>query len=108
MAADVIKHLVTQAFPLYDPKYTGGRSHRGKCRSRSRNKGCKLRDISLFCHCPKKVVYFTIKRYCGSGLEAIAIASAKIHAGIADCIIAGGTESMSLVPKTGYKNGIEF
>jgi len=45
----------------------------------------------------------TVNRYCGSGLETIALATAKIKAGMADCIIAGGTESMSLVPTVGYK-----
>jgi acetyl-CoA acyltransferase len=50
----------------------------------------------------------TINRYCGSGLEAIAIASAKIHAGLADCIIAGGTESMSLVPVMGWKTALNY
>ncbi len=46
---------------------------------------------------------FTINRYCGSGLEAIAIATAKIQSGMAHCIIAGGTESMSLVPTAGWR-----
>lgn len=46
---------------------------------------------------------FVLNRYCGSGLEAIAIATAKIQAGLADCIIAGGTESMSLVPTAGWR-----
>ena len=45
----------------------------------------------------------TVNRYCASGLETIAIASAKIRTGQADCIIAGGTESMSLVPTAGWK-----
>lgn len=45
----------------------------------------------------------TINRYCASGLETIAIAHAKISQGMADCIIAGGTESMSLVPTSGWK-----
>ncbi len=45
----------------------------------------------------------TVNRYCGSGLEAIAIATAKIQMGFADCIIAGGTESMSLVPTAGWR-----
>jgi len=45
----------------------------------------------------------TVNRYCGSGLEAIAIAVAKIRAGMGHCYIAGGIESMSLVPMTGYK-----
>jgi len=49
------------------------------------------------------VAGFTINRYCASGLESIAIASAKIRTGMADCIIAGGTESMSLVPTAGWK-----
>ncbi|SDX10533.1 acetyl-CoA acyltransferase [Hydrobacter penzbergensis] len=46
---------------------------------------------------------FTINRYCASGLESIAIATAKIRTGMADCIVAGGTESMSLVPTAGWK-----
>jgi len=45
----------------------------------------------------------TVNRYCGSGLETIAIATAKIQSGFADCIIAGGTESMSLVPTAGWR-----
>lgn len=45
----------------------------------------------------------TVNRYCGSGLETIAIATAKIQNGMADCIIAGGTESMSLVPTAGWR-----
>jgi acetyl-CoA acyltransferase len=45
----------------------------------------------------------TINRYCASGLESIAIATAKIRAGMAECIIAGGVESMSMVPTAGWK-----
>jgi acetyl-CoA acyltransferase len=45
----------------------------------------------------------TVNRYCASGLETIAIATAKIRMGMAECIIAGGTESMSLVPTSGWK-----
>jgi len=45
----------------------------------------------------------TVNRYCASGLETIAIATAKIRCGMADCIIAGGTESMSMVPASGWK-----
>src|SRR5213083_970575 len=44
-----------------------------------------------------------VNRYCASGLETIAIATAKIRMGMADCIIAGGTESMSMVPTAGWK-----
>lgn len=50
----------------------------------------------------------TINRYCASGLEAIAIATAKIKAGMADCIIAGGVESMSLVPTAGWKTSPSY
>ncbi len=45
----------------------------------------------------------TVNRYCASGLETIAMATAKIRAGMAECIIAGGTESMSFVPAAGWK-----
>ncbi len=50
-----------------------------------------------------EVAGITINRYCASGLESIAIATAKIRTGMADCIIAGGTESMSMVPTAGWK-----
>ena len=45
----------------------------------------------------------TVNRYCASGLETIAIATSKIRMGMAECIIAGGTESMSMVPTAGWK-----
>ncbi len=51
----------------------------------------------------KDVPGMTVNRYCASGLETIAIATAKIRCGQADCIIAGGVESMSLVPTAGWK-----
>lgn len=51
----------------------------------------------------KDIAGITINRYCASGLESIAMATAKIRCGMADCIIAGGTESMSMVPTAGWK-----
>lgn len=57
---------------------------------------------------PKSVSGITINRYCGSGVEAIAMAAAKIHAGMAECIVAGGTESMSLVPTMGWKTALNY
>jgi acetyl-CoA acyltransferase len=45
----------------------------------------------------------TVNRYCASGLETIGMATAKIQSGMADCIIAGGAESMSFIPMGGYK-----
>ena len=61
------------------------------------------RLISLMGLDTDQVPGVTVNRYCASGSEAIAIASAKIQAGMADCIIAGGTESMSYIPMGGYK-----
>ncbi|MDN3657687.1 acetyl-CoA C-acyltransferase [Ferruginibacter paludis] len=50
----------------------------------------------------------TINRYCASGLESIAMATAKIRTGMAECIIAGGVESMSMVPTAGWKTSPSF
>jgi len=61
------------------------------------------RLISLIALDTDKVPGMTVNRYCASGLETIAIASAKVHSGIADCIIAGGVESMSLLPMGGWR-----
>jgi acetyl-CoA acyltransferase len=61
------------------------------------------RLISLLALNTDKVPGMTVNRYCASGLETIAIASAKIKAGMANCIIAGGAESMSLIPMGGWK-----
>lgn len=61
------------------------------------------RLISLLALDTDKVPGMTVNRYCSSGLETIAIATAKIKAGMADCIIAGGVESMSLIPMGGWK-----
>ncbi|MCB0401014.1 MAG: acetyl-CoA C-acyltransferase [Flavobacteriales bacterium] len=61
------------------------------------------RLISLMGLQTEKVPGMTVNRYCSSGLETIAIAAAKINAGLADCIIAGGVESMSLIPMGGWR-----
>jgi len=61
------------------------------------------RWISMRSNLPMEIPGVTVNRYCGSGIETISMAVSKIKAGLADCIIAGGTESMSLVPTTGYK-----
>jgi acetyl-CoA acyltransferase len=61
------------------------------------------RLISLMGLDTVKVSGMTVNRWCASGLEAIALASAKVEAGMADCIVAGGVESMSYVPMGGYK-----
>jgi acetyl-CoA acyltransferase len=61
------------------------------------------RLISLMALDTDKVPGMVVNRYCASGLETIAIASAKINAGLADCIIAGGSECMSPVPMGGWR-----
>lgn len=61
------------------------------------------RFISLMGLNIKDVPGMTVNRYCASGLETIAIATSKIRSGMADCIIAGGAESMSYIPMGGYK-----
>ncbi|NUM32828.1 MAG: thiolase family protein [Bacteroidetes bacterium] len=61
------------------------------------------RWVGVKSNLPISVPAVTVNRYCGSGIETIAMATAKIQCGMADCIIAGGVESMSLVPTVGYK-----
>ena len=61
------------------------------------------RMVSLMGLDTEKVPGMTVNRYCASGLETIAIASAKIHAGIADCIITGGIETMTPIPFGGWR-----
>ena len=65
------------------------------------------RMISLLA-LPISVPGMILNRYCASGLEAIHLACARVHAGTAQCIIAGGTESMSLVPMLGYKPALNY
>ena len=61
------------------------------------------RLISLMGLSIEDVPGVTVNRYCASGLETIGIATAKVQSGMADCIIAGGAESMSYIPMGGYK-----
>jgi acetyl-CoA acetyltransferase family protein len=61
------------------------------------------RWVSIASKLPESVGGVSVNRYCGSGIETIAMAVAKIKSGMAECILAGGTESMSLVPTMGFK-----
>ena len=65
------------------------------------------RMISLL-SMPVNVPGMVVNRFCASGLEAIAIAATRIHSGMANCIIAGGVESMSMLPITGYKPALNW
>jgi len=105
LAADVIKHLVSSV-PGFDPKQVDDLIV-GNAVPEAEQGMQMGRMISLL-SLPMEVPGMIINRYCGSGLEAINIASARIHAGMADCIIAGGTESMSLVPVMGWKTALNY
>lgn len=93
LAADVIRHLV-KAVPNLDPDTIDDVI--AGCATPEAEMGLNMgRMISLMGLDTVKVPGMTVNRYCSSGIETIAIAAAKINAGMADCIIAGGAESMS-------------
>lgn len=101
LAADVIKHLMGTLpqieHSLVDDVMVGNAMPEAE---QGLNVG---RLISLLALNTDKVSGMTVNRYCASGLETIALASAKIAAGYAHCVIAGGTESMSLIPMGGWR-----
>jgi acetyl-CoA acyltransferase len=105
LAASVIAHLLAQ-LPELDPSRVDDLIV-GNAVPEAEQGMQMGRIISLLC-LPQNVSGMIVNRYCGSGLEAIAIASQRIEAGMADCIIAGGTESMSLVPTMGYKTTLNY
>ena len=103
LAANVIKHLVSNT-PNFDPARVDDLIL-GNAVPEAEQGLQMARMVSLL-SLPQRVPGVTINRYCGSGLEAIVMAVAKIKSGFADCIVAGGTESMSLVPTTGWKTAL--
>lgn len=105
LAAAVIKDLLATV-PALDPARVDDLIV--GCAVPEAEQGLQIGRIISLLSLPMSVPGFTINRYCGSGLEAIVIAVAKIKAGMADCIIAGGTESMSLVPTVGYKTALNY
>ena len=105
LASDVIKHLV-KAIPglenkMVDDLIVGNAVPEAE-------QGMQMGRIIALLALGIDVPGLVINRYCGSGVESIAIASARIHAGQADVIIAGGTESMSLVPVMGFKTALNY
>lgn len=105
LAADVIAHLLAKT-PELDPLRVDDLIV-GNAIPEAEQGMQMGRMISLLA-LSEEVPGFIVNRYCGSGLEAIALAVAKIKSGMADCIIAGGTESMSLVPMMGYKTALNW
>lgn len=105
LAAEVIKHLMASV-PNLDPARVEDVIV-GNAVPEAEQGMQMARYISLLA-LGKTVPGVTVNRYCGSGIETIAMAAAKIHAGMADCIVAGGTESMSLVPTMGWKTALNY
>ena len=105
LAACVIRHLVAEV-PQLDPAsiddlIVGNAVPEAE-------QGMQMGRMISLLSLPIQVPGMIVNRYCGSGLEAIAIAAARIHSGQADCIIAGGTESMSMVPTVGWKTALNY
>ncbi|MEP6793258.1 MAG: thiolase family protein, partial [Saprospiraceae bacterium] len=100
LAVDVIRYLMEQV-PQLDPKLIDDVIV--GCANPEGEQGLQIgRQISMRA-LGHDAPGMTINRYCASGLESISIATAKIKAGMGRCYIAGGTESMSMIPMTGYK-----
>ena len=100
LAVDVIQHMMAQT-PELDPAlvddlFVG-------CANPEGEQGLQVGRLIAARALGKEVPGITINRYCASGLESISMAVGKIKAGFGDIYIAGGTESMSLLPMTGYK-----
>ena len=100
LAADVIRHLI-KSVPALDPSrvddvIVGNAVPEAE-------QGLQMGRLISLLALPINVPGLIVNRYCGSGVETIAMAVGKITAGMAECIIAGGTESMSMVPTVGWK-----
>lgn len=105
LASDVIKHMV-KTIPgleskMVDDLIVGNAVPEAE-------QGMQMGRIIALLALGLDVPGLVINRYCGSGVEAIAMASHRIHAGQADILIAGGTESMSLVPVMGFKTALNY
>ncbi len=100
LAVEVIRHLISQVPGLepamVDDVIVG-------CANPEGEQGLQIGRLIALRALGKHVPGMTVNRYCASGLETISIATAKIRAGMGHCYIAGGAESMSLIPMTGYK-----
>ena len=101
LAAETIDYLISQT-PDFDKKLIDDLIV-GNAMPEAEQGFNVARLISLMGLKVDDVPGVTINRFCASGLETIAIATAKIKSGMSDCIIAGGVESMSYIPMTGFK-----
>lgn len=106
LGAEVIKHLV-KSIPNFDPSLIDDLI----CGNAipEAEQGMQIgRMLVLRAGLPIKVAGVTVNRYCASGIETIGMATAKIRTGMGECIIAGGTESMSLLPMTGWRTTLNY
>lgn len=106
LGAEVIKHLVN-SIPNFDPSLIDDLI----CGNAipEAEQGMQIgRMLVLRAGLPITVGGVTVNRYCASGLETIAMATAKIRSGMGECIIAGGVESMSLLPMTGWRTTLNY
>ena len=100
LAVDVIQHILKNT-PELDPAMVDDCIV--GCANPEGEQGLQIGRMISVRVLGKSVPGVTVNRYCASGLETISIAVAKIRAGMGHCFIAGGTESMSMIPMTGYK-----
>lgn len=106
LGAEVIKHLVNSV-PNFDPALVDDVI----CGNAipEAEQGMQIgRMLVLRAGLPLNIGGVTVNRYCASGVETIAMATAKIQSGMAECIIAGGVESMSLLPMTGWRTTLNY
>jgi acetyl-CoA acetyltransferase family protein len=100
LAAAVIRHLMASV-PNFDPQRVDDLIVGNAIPEAEQ--GLNMARMIALMSLPLKTPGVTINRYCASGLEAIVMAAAKIHSGLAQAIVAGGAETMSLIPMGGYK-----
>lgn len=105
LAVDVIQHLLA-AVPQLDPTRIDDLMVGNAVPEAEQ--GLQVGRMIAVRAIAKNTAGVTVNRYCGSGVETIAMATAKIRAGMAECIIAGGTESMSLVPTVGWRTVLNY
>lgn len=105
LGADVVKALVASV-PALDPDRIDDLIC--GCAIPEAEQGMQVGRMIALMALPISVSGVTVNRYCGSGLETIALGVAKIRAGMADVIVAGGIESMSMLPMLGHKPALNY
>ena len=104
LAAKVIRHLVEKTqldTALVDDVIVGNAVPEAE-------QGMQMGRLISLLSLSERTPGMIVNRYCGSGLEAIHLACARVHAGTAQCIVAGGTESMSMVPMMGHTPALNY